>query len=140
MTPMRIKMLPGGTPPRYATNQASGLDCYATVAAKIRPLGRVLVPLGFCIELEPGTEAQVRPRSGLTLRQGLVAALGTVDADYRGEVKATIFNLSDEYQVFGVGERVCQLVIAPVLRVRLELADALSETVRGDAGYGSTGR
>ena len=108
----------------------------------IRPGERVLVPSGFAIELPPGYEAQVRPRSGLALRHGITLpnAPGTIDSDYRGEIKVILMNLGDGDFVVSRGERIAQLVVAPVSSVAWTEVEALDETERGDGGFGHTGR
>jgi dUTP pyrophosphatase len=108
----------------------------------IAPGERVLVPSGFAIELPEGYEAQVRPRSGLALRHGVTLpnAPGTIDADYRGEIKVILMNLGDENFTVRRGERIAQLVVAPVTRVVWREVSDLGRTLRGDGGFGHTGR
>ena len=131
--------------PAYATPGAAGLDLHAALPegelAVIAPLGRLLVPTGFAVQLAPGHEAQVRPRSGLALRHGLTVlnAPGTVDEDYRGEVQVLLVNLGAEPVTLRRGMRIAQLVIAPVTRPRLAEVDQLDSTPRGRGGFGSTG-
>jgi dUTP pyrophosphatase len=128
--------------PEYATAGAAGLDLRAAVTAPlvVPPGGRALVPTGLRLALPPGTEGQVRPRSGLALRHGVVLpnAPGTIDCDYRGEVQVILWNTGAEPFVVARGDRIAQLVVAPVVRVQVEEA-ALDETSRGSAGFGSTG-
>jgi dUTP pyrophosphatase len=128
--------------PAYQSEAAAGLDLRADEACTLAPGERRLVPTGLAIELPPGHEGQVRPRSGLALKHGIamVNAPGTVDADYRGEVGVILVNLGQEPVRLERGERIAQLVVAPVTRVKVELAEALSETGRGGGGFGSTGR
>lgn len=125
-------------PPEYATDGASGLDLRSAVTTTIPPGGRAKLPTGLCLEIPLGLEGQVRPRSGLTSR-GILGAFGTIDADYRGEVAVILENRSSEAHMVHAGDRVAQLVIAPVVRVQVEEAEELSETERGDGGFGSTG-
>jgi deoxyuridine 5'-triphosphate nucleotidohydrolase len=129
--------------PSYQTPHAAGLDLLADVnePVTLEPMERRLIPTGLAIELPEGFEAQVRPRSGLALEQGLTClnAPGTIDADYRGEVRVLLVNLSREPSVIRRGDRVAQLVVAPVTHATLVEVDALSDTVRGAGGFGSTG-
>jgi dUTP pyrophosphatase len=128
--------------PEYATAGAAGLDLRAAVQAPlvVPPGGRALVPTGLRLALPPGTEGQVRPRSGLALRHGIVLpnAPGTIDCDYRGEVQVILWNTGGEPFVVARGDRIAQLVVSPVVRVEVEEA-ALEETGRGSGGFGSTG-
>jgi dUTP pyrophosphatase len=130
--------------PAYETAQAAGMDLPAAVdeALTIQPGGRALVPTGLAIALPPGFEAQIRPRSGLAARDGVTVlnTPGTVDADYRGEVKVILINLGDAPFTVTRGMRIAQMVIAPVAQAAVEEADALPETPRGEGGFGSTGR
>jgi dUTP pyrophosphatase len=136
---VNIKLTPGGKLPRYMSDSASGLDCYASHPAIVPAHSRVLIELGFSIALPPGYEAQVRPRSGMALREGVYACLGTVDADYRGEVKCLLINTTYFQVKVETGDRVCQLVIAPVVRAYLIEVNSLDDTARGDRGFGHTG-
>lgn len=128
--------------PRYETAGSAGMDLRADEAFALAPGERRLVPTGLSFEIPPGHEGQVRPRSGLAVRHGvaLVNAPGTVDSDYRGEVKVVLVNLGAEPVSFARGERIAQLVIAPVVRAEVVLVDELAETGRGEGGFGSTGR
>jgi len=130
--------------PAYQSEDAAGLDLLAAVeeAIVLPPLGRALVPTGLAMALPSGYEAQVRPRSGLAAKHGVTVlnSPGTVDADYRGEVKVILINLSDTPFTIGRGERIAQMVIAPVSRARLVETETLDATVRGAGGFGSTGR
>lgn len=133
--------------PRYATLGAAGLDLTAALDAPIEipPLSRVQVPTGLVVGLPPGHEGQVRPRSGLAFRHGLTVlnAPGTIDEDYRGELAVLLVNLGSEPVRLEPGERIAQLVVAPVTRVTVQEVsspDALSATERGTGGFGSTGR
>ena len=129
--------------PRYQTSGAAGMDLHAAIAARltIPPLGRAKVTTGIRLAIPESYEGQVRPRSGLSARTGLTVlnAPGTVDSDYRGEIQVLLVNLSDAPVTLEPLERIAQLVIAPVARAELVLVTALSETERGDDGYGSTG-
>lgn len=145
---VRFVRLPRGQglpPPSRASEGAAGLDLQAAIDAHapvvLAPGARVLVPCGFALELPPGIEAQVRPRSGLALRQGITVlnSPGTIDADYRGEVGVILINLGGAGFEIRRGDRVAQLVIQPVLSVRLIEASVIAETARGGGGFGSTG-
>jgi dUTP pyrophosphatase len=129
--------------PGYQTPGAAGLDLAAALRepAAIAPGERLYVPTGLAMAIPPGFEGQVRPRSGLALRNGIsiVNAPGTIDSDYRGEVGVVLINLGSEPFVVEPLARIAQLVIAPVVRATLELAESLDETERGAGGYGSTG-
>jgi dUTP pyrophosphatase len=128
--------------PEYMTPGAAGADCYAAVTEQVRlaPMERRLIPLGFSLALPIGFEAQLRPRSGLALKSGitLLNSPGTVDADYRGPVGAILINLGSEEFVISRGDRVAQMVIAPVAQARFDEAESLDETQRL-GGFGSTG-
>ena len=129
--------------PAYETAHAAGMDLRAAVEAPLtlEPGARALVPTGLHLALPPGTEAQVRPRSGLALRHGLsmVNTPGTIDADYRGEVCVLLINHGAEPYTVQRGERIGQLVVAPVLRATLDVVDTLDTTPRGAGGFGHTG-
>jgi len=129
--------------PAYATAGAAGCDLHAAVEAplEIPPGGRALVPTGIAIALPEGTEAQVRPRSGLALRHGVTClnSPGTIDADYRGEVGVILANLGEAPFVVARGMRIAQLVVAPVARVAWDELAELPATLRGAGGFGSTG-
>jgi dUTP pyrophosphatase len=132
--------------PEYQSPEAAGLDLVAAVPAdrplRLQPLGRALVPTGLVLELPPGTEAQVRPRSGLALRHGITVlnAPGTIDCDYRGEVQVLLINLGGSVWEIERGERIAQLVVQRVERARLVEVEAIGTTERGAGGFGSTGR
>ncbi len=130
-------------PPPYATEQAAGLDLMAAIEGRIelRPGERRLIPTGIALALPEGYEAQLRPRSGLALRHGLTLlnSPGTIDADYRGEVAVILVNLGSEPVAIERGDRVAQMVIAPVARARRAEVTALPESGRGSGGFGSTG-
>jgi len=127
--------------PRYETPGSAGLDLRADEAFSLAPGERRLVPTGLAVEIPPGHEGQVRPRSGLAARHGIgmVNGPGTVDADYRGEVGVLLVNHGREAVAFSRGDRIAQLVISPVVRAEVELVDELTETDRGAGGFGSTG-
>jgi dUTP pyrophosphatase len=143
--PVPITLLPHAVGvPEYATEHAAGMDLLAAIEGEVtlHP-GRVEpVPTGIQIEIPPGYEAQVRGRSGLALRHavGLPNAPGTIDADYRGEVTVLLLNWGTEPYVVHRGDRIAQLVLAPVARASLEAAERLSATARGAGGFGHTGR
>lgn len=142
---VRFHRLPHGKGlplPAYATAGAAGMDLYAAADVEIPPGGRALVGTGFAIEIPPGFEAQIRPRSGLAFHKGVTVlnSPGTIDSDYRGEVKVLLVNLSGgTYHCHWGYDRIAQLVIAPVSRLKIEEAEQLSETERGAGGFGSTG-
>ncbi len=129
--------------PSYQTPGAAGMDLHAALAEEIviAPMARVLVPTGLAFAIPQGFEAQVRPRSGLAARLGLTVlnTPGTIDSDYRGEVKVLLVNLGQEPARVAPHERIAQLVVAPVARAELELVTSLDATARGAGGYGSTG-
>jgi dUTP pyrophosphatase len=129
--------------PAYMSALAAGMDLYACLEKNVClvPGQRELIPTGIAMALPPGYEGQVRPRSGLALRRGvtLVNAPGTIDADYRGEVGVIVINHGDEDVIIADGERIAQLVVAPVHRAVLETVEELDETARNDGGFGHTG-
>jgi len=129
--------------PAYETEHASGMDLRAALTQPLilAPGDRAAVPTGLRIALPPGFEAQVRPRSGLALKHGIsmVNAPGTIDADYRGEIRVILINLGRESFTIKRGDRIAQLVIAPVLRAAWRPVDTLDDTCRGDGGFGHTG-
>lgn len=130
--------------PRYATGSSAGMDLKANLSEPVTlgSLERAVIPTGLFMELPEGFEAQVRPRSGLAAKFGVTVANspGTVDADYRGELKVILVNLSGEPFVVNPGERIAQMVIARYERIEWEQTDQLNETERGTGGFGSTGR
>jgi dUTP pyrophosphatase len=130
--------------PAYETAGAAGMDLRAAVddPVTLAPGSRIAVPTGLAIALPQGFEAQVRPRSGLALREGVIPlnTPGTIDADYRGEVKVILINLGEAAFVIKRGERIAQMVIAPVTQARWREVETLDETARGAGGFGSTGR
>ena len=152
MTPtvrVRLKRLPhaaGIDAPAYASDGAAGLDLRAAVAegapVVLGPGARAMIPTGFAIALPDGFEAQVRPRSGLAAKHGVTClnSPGTVDADYRGELKVILINHGAEPFSIARGERIAQMVFAPVVQAAFDEVETLDETARGEGGFGSTGR
>ena len=142
---IRVKVVNKGghSLPAYETAQSAGMDLRAALEGDLvlAPGDRALVPTGLFLQIPPGYEAQVRPRSGLALKRGLTVlnAPGTIDADYRGEVGVIVVNLSAAEQIIAPGDRVAQLLFAPVTRGELIEVAALEETARGGGGFGSTG-
>jgi dUTP pyrophosphatase len=134
---------PGAPLPSYQTDGAAGLDLPAALSdpVTIAPGTRALIGTGWIIAIPPGFEGQVRPRSGLALRHGITVlnSPGTIDSDYRGEVRVVLMNHGDAAFTVRPGDRIAQLVIAPVVRATLSVADSLDRTGRGEGGYGSTG-
>ena len=130
--------------PAYATAGSSGMDVRADLAAPIEltPLQRYMVPTGLFIEIPEGYEAQVRPRSGLAVKQGITClnTPGTIDADYRGEIKVILINLSNETQVIQPGDRIAQLVFQKVEKIQLVEVVEIAATERGEGGFGHTGK
>ena len=130
--------------PEYATVLSAGMDLRANIdePVTLKPLQRSLVPTGIYIQLPEGYEAQIRPRSGLAVKHGIsiVNSPGTVDADYRGEIRVILVNLSDEDFIVNDGERICQMVIARHARVEWSQVNDLDGTERGSGGFGHTGR
>ena len=145
MIEIKLTRLPHGEGlplPQYATEHAAGLDVVSAENLTLHPGQRHAVATGFAIEIPSGNEVQVRPRSGLALKHGITClnTPGTIDSDYRGEVKVILANLGDEPFEVKRGERIAQLVPAPVLRAHFAEVHELEETVRGIGGFGSTGR
>lgn len=134
---------PAARIPEYETQGAAGADIHALISAavEIPPLGRVKIPTGLILEIPPGYEAQVRPRSGLAARQGVTVlnAPGTIDSDYRGELEVILINLGSLPFIVKDGDRIAQLVFAPVSRAVMAETESLSATERGAGGFGSTG-
>ena len=130
--------------PAYATALSAGMDIRANLSepVEIKPLERKLIPTGLYIALPEGYEAQMRPRSGLALKHGitLLNTPGTIDADYRGEIGVILVNLSSKPFVVNDGERICQMVIASYQQVEWEPVEVLTETERGEGGFGHTGK
>ncbi len=143
MPTLRIKRLdPRASLPRYESSGAAGLDLSALEPVVILPGRWLRVRTGLALEIPPGYEGQVRPRSGLAVRRGVTVlnAPGTIDSDYRGELQVALVNLGPDPCHLSAGDRIAQLVISPVTRVDVEEADELSPTDRGAGGFGSTGR
>src|ERR1700752_4040419 len=143
MLPVKIVNKSKHALPSYATNQSAGMDLRAELTAPIelKPLQRALVPTALFIELPVGYEAQIRPRSGLAFKNGVTVlnSPGTIDADYRGEVKVLLVNLSNTSFVINDGERIAQMVIAKHEQIHWEQTTSLEETQRGAGGFGHTG-
>ena len=144
MTTVEIKRLPNNDDlplPAYETAGAAGMDLRAAEAMILRPGARQLVPTDLSIALPPGFEAQVRPRSGLAVKHGVTVlnSPGTIDCDYRGEIKVPLINHGQVDFVIARGDRIAQMVIAPVTRVSWSEVDTLDETARGAGGFGSSG-
>jgi len=145
--PVRVVVLPHGAGlplPHYATPDSDGCDLRAAVSEPLvlEPGQRFAVPTGLKLAIPPGFEGQVRPRSGLTLRKGVTVANapGTIDADYRGELKVLLVNLGQEPAVIERGDRIAQFVVAPVVQLEWEATETLDDTDRGEGGFGSTGK
>jgi dUTP pyrophosphatase len=130
--------------PSYATSGSAGMDLKANIADPVcfRPMERLLIPTGLFIELPAGYEAQIRPRSGLALKQGITClnSPGTVDADYRGELKVILINLSETEQTIHPGDRIAQMIVNRIEKVEWQAASELNETIRNDGGFGHTGK
>jgi len=130
--------------PAYSTGSSAGMDLMANIdkPVRLKPLERALIPTGLFIELPPGYEAQIRPRSGLAIKHGIsvLNTPGTVDADYRGEICAILINLSDKIYIVNDGERICQMIINRHEKVEWELVQSLDQTERGKGGFGHTGK
>jgi dUTP pyrophosphatase len=148
MTVMRYIVLPHGEglpAPSYRSEQAAGLDLSAALSdddpLTLRPGERTLIPTGIALEIPAGFEAQVRPRSGLAHKHGVTVlnSPGTIDADYRGEIKVLLINLGNEPVIIRRSDRIAQLVVSPILVVTLKRAESLATTGRGSGGFGSTG-
>ena len=145
MIAIELRRLPHGEGlplPSLASEHAAGMDIVAAETVRLEPGARHAVATGFAIAIPHGYEVQVRPRSGLALKHGITVlnAPGTIDSDYRGEVKVILANLGSEAFDIARGERIAQLVPAPVLRADFKLVESLDETGRGEGGFGSTGR
>lgn len=146
---VRLTWLPHGEGldlPAYETVQAAGMDIRAAVPAGspvvLEAGARTLIETGFAVALPPGFEAQIRPRSGLAIKHGITClnTPGTIDADYRGEIKVILINLGDDPFTINRGDRIAQMVIAPVVQATIMQVDVLDETGRGAGGFGSTGK
>jgi dUTP pyrophosphatase len=129
--------------PQYESDLAAGVDLQAAIDVHIElpPGARDLIPTGICIALPAGYEAQIRPRSGLAIKHGITClnTPGTIDADYRGEIKVILANLGHEVFVIERGMRIAQMIVAPVQQLQWQVCDSLDETIRGSSGFGSTG-
>lgn len=138
---IELKLDEGQTAPQYASQGAAGLDLRSAIDVELAPMERKLVPTGVRVAIPTGHEGQVRPRSGLALKHGvgMVNAPGTIDSDYRGEICVLLINLGSDNVTFQRGDRIAQLVICPVARAELVQVEVLSETIRGEGGFGSTG-
>ena len=143
---MKIKILNQSKNPLpvYQTSGSAGMDVHANISNKIelKPFERRLIPTGLFVEIPQGFEIQVRPRSGLAIKQGLTGlnTPGTIDADYRGEIKVILINLSNEIQVIQDGDRIAQIVFQQVEKMEWQLVENLETTQRGDGGFGHTGK
>jgi dUTP pyrophosphatase len=146
MAKLRVKIVNKSkhTLPEYSTGLSAGMDLRANLEEPVvlRPGERLLIPTGLYIELPPGYEAQIRPRSGLALKKGIsvLNSPGTIDADYRGEVGIILINLSDEEFLINDGERICQMIVARHETVVWDEVNKVGQTMRGDGGFGHTGR
>lgn len=145
MTVLKIEKLPHNQIlPEYKTEGAAGMDLCAAISAplELKPLERTLIPTGLKIELEHGYEAQIRPRSGMSIKHGitLINCVGTIDEDYRGEVCVPVVNISNEAYTIQPQERIAQMVISKYEQAKIEVVTQLTETIRGEGGFGSTGK
>lgn len=138
---IKIKVLDGGKIPEYKSESASCADCYAHLedSILIKSKERKLIPLGFILQLPKGYEAVIRPRSGYSLN-GIDEIVGTIDADYRDEVNAIVINNTDNVIKINNGDRICQIKIQESLNINFTVVDTVDDTIRGDLGFGSTGR
>jgi dUTP pyrophosphatase len=140
---VKIKNLSGNLLPAYETGHSAGMDLRAFLqeSLTLKPLERCLVPTGLFIELPDGYEAQIRPRSGLAWKHGITVlnTPGTIDADYRGEIRVILINLSDKEFVINNGDRICQVIINKYEQIHWEETEILNETSRGAGGFGHTG-
>lgn len=143
---MQIKIInQSGNPlPNYETPQSAGMDIRASLneTIQLKPMQRTLIPTGLFMEIPSGFEVQIRPRSGLAAKNGVTVlnSPGTIDADYRGEIKVILINLSDENFTISNGDRIAQMIVAPVTQAKWNISTELSETDRGIGGFGSTGK
>jgi dUTP pyrophosphatase len=137
-----VRLSNGGALPQYATTGAAGADLRSAEDFSLAPMERRAVSTGVHLQIPAGYEGQVRPRSGLAMRHGIsmVNSPGTIDSDYRGEVKVLLINLGEHVVEFSAGDRIAQLVICPVQQVVFESVETLDETDRGSGGFGSTGQ
>lgn len=145
-TTIKVKIInQSGNPlPEYATPGSSGMDIRASLIDEviIKPMERILIPTGLFLEIPLGLEAQIRPRSGLAIKQGITClnTPGTIDADYRGEIKVILINLSNEPQTIHNGDRIAQMVIQKIEIVSWEQTESINTTQRGEGGFGHTGK
>ena len=137
---IKIKRIGNGILPEYKREGDACLDCYARCdkVMVLKPKDRVMIPLGFALELPEGYEAVIRPRSGLS-KNGIDSCIGTIDANYRGELNAILINNSDEHFVVSDGMRICQISVRQTLKFEWNVVDELNESNRGENGFGSTG-
>jgi len=146
MQPVQIKIVnESANPlPQYATKGSSGMDIRASldIPVTLQPLQRTLIPTGLFVEIPTGYEIQIRPRSGLAIKQGITClnSPGTIDSDYRGEIKIVLINLSSEEQAINPGDRIAQMIIQKVERAEFEQVKILNETERAAGGFGHTGK
>jgi len=146
MPEMKINIINTSTNPlpAYATTGSAGMDIRANISAPIelKPLERQLIPTGLFVQLPENYEIQIRPRSGLAFKQGITClnTPGTIDSDYRGEIKVLLINLSDEIQIINNNDRIAQMVFAKTETVELIAVDVINETQRGEGGFGHTGK
>ena len=146
MSPINIKIVnTSANPlPQYATKGSSGMDIRASldIPVRLQPLERTMIPTGLFVELPNGYEIQIRPRSGLAIKQGITClnSPGTIDADYRGEIKIILINLSSEEQVISHGDRIAQMIVQRTERAAFEQVEFLNETERAAGGFGHTGK
>lgn len=130
--------------PEYSTDNSAGMDLMANIdgSVRLKPLERALIPTGLFIELPAGYEAQIRPRSGLAIEHGITVlnTPGTIDADYRGEIRVIMINLSDRVYTINDGDRVSQMIISRHEKIEWDLVEYLEETIRGEGGFGHTGK
>ena len=145
MTVLKIEKLPHNQIlPEYKTEGAAGMDLCAAISEplELKPLERTLIPTGLKIELEHGYEAQIRPRSGMSIKHGitLINCVGTIDEDYRGEVCVPVVNISNEAYTIQPQERIAQMVISKYEQAKIEVVTQLTEPLRGEGGFGSTGK
>lgn len=140
---VKVKLKPGAKLPFYATDGSVGADLYAYLEEplELKPMERYMVPTGVSIELPPGYEAQIRPRSGLAAKYGITTlnSPGTIDWDYRGEIKVILINLGNESFTIEHGMRIAQMIVAPVVIAEFTVVDSLSDTRRGEGGFGHSG-
>jgi dUTP pyrophosphatase len=146
MQPVQIKIINTSSNPlpQYATDGSSGMDIRASlnIPVTLQPLERILVPTGLFVEIPVGYEIQVRPRSGLAIKQGITClnSPGTIDSDYRGEIKVVLINLSSEDQVIDHGDRIAQMIVQKVEKAEWEQVEILNRTERAEGGFGHTGK